>query len=390
MKGYQPDNSLFRREYAARIIGGTRMTDRRAFLGTTAAALASACGARSLRDAAPVPISTGPRLAPVTISRDRIIRTVVGLRPYRPSGFVLRAERVDDKLVVHDYGHGGGGVSLSWGTAHLAVDEASQTERREAAVIGCGVVGLATARLLQRRGWDVTIYAKDLPPNTTSNAAGAQWSPFSVFQAGQTSPAFDRQFDRAARLAYRHFQDLLGDYYGVRWISNYILSRRPPGPRQLLPDLYPDARLLNPDEHPFDSPYARHFKTMFIEPPVYLNAVLRDFLLAGGHIRVREFGNLGDVTSLSEPVIMNCTGLGARDLLGDREMIPVKGQLTVLLPQPEVDYVVISDGLYMMPRADGVLLGGTQERGVWTMEPNQTEADRIFAGHQMMFGAMRG
>ncbi len=130
--------------------------------------------------------------------------------------------------------------------------------------------------------------------------------------------------------------------------------------------------------------------TMFIEPPVYLNAVLRDFLLAGGRVRVRAFQDLGDLTSLSEPVIMNCTGLGSRALLGDRELIPVKGQLTVLLPQPEVDYVVISDGLYMMPRTDGVLLGGTQEREVWTMEPNRAEADRIFTGHRAMFGAMRG
>src|ERR1700749_3615103 len=55
-------------------------------------------------------------LPPVRVSPDREIRTVVGLRPYRPSGFVVRAEKIGDTLVVHNYGHGGSGITLSWGT----------------------------------------------------------------------------------------------------------------------------------------------------------------------------------------------------------------------------------------------------------------------------------
>src|SRR5829696_4011282 len=95
--------------------------------------------------------------APVKVARNRIIREVVGLRPYRPSGFVVNAERFGNKLLVHNYGHGGGGVTLSWGTASLAVDLArdfvatNPTRRRRFAVLGCGVSGLSTARLLQRR-----------------------------------------------------------------------------------------------------------------------------------------------------------------------------------------------------------------------------------------------
>ena len=60
--------------------------------------------------------------APVKVSRDRVIREVVGLRPYRAEGFVVDAERVGHKLIVHNYGHGGAGMTLSWGTASLAVD----------------------------------------------------------------------------------------------------------------------------------------------------------------------------------------------------------------------------------------------------------------------------
>ena len=104
------------------------------------------------------------RFAKVKVSPDRVIRTTVGLRPFRASGFVLRAERFDDTTVVHNYGHGSTGMSMSWGTGHLAMEEALKTGERTAAVVGCGAVGLATARLLQRQGVGVTIYAKDVPP----------------------------------------------------------------------------------------------------------------------------------------------------------------------------------------------------------------------------------
>src|SRR5881628_2386177 len=95
-------------------------------------------------------------LAKVNVSPDRLIRTVTGLRPFRPSGFVVRVERRGDKAIVHNYGHGGGGMTLSWGTSHLAVEEAAKLGQTRFAVLGCGGVGLATARLLQRRGYAVT------------------------------------------------------------------------------------------------------------------------------------------------------------------------------------------------------------------------------------------
>src|SRR5881394_2245241 len=143
------------------------------------------------------------------------IRTVVGLRPFRPSGFVVRAEKLGDKLVVHNYGHGGGGVTLSWGTADLAARLALEAGAQRMAVLGAGAVGLATARILQERGVAVTIYAAALPPDTTSNIAGAQWFPFSVFKGAAVSPAFREQFLAAARFAYLRFQGLVGPSYGV-------------------------------------------------------------------------------------------------------------------------------------------------------------------------------
>src|SRR5947209_16028809 len=123
------------------------LLDRRAFFGAGALALAGCATRRT-----PIRAAAARRLPPVLVTRERVIRSIVGLRPFRPSGFVVRAEKLDDKTVIHNYGHGGAGITLSWGTAQLAVEEGARNEARECAVIGCGVVGLSTARLLQQRG----------------------------------------------------------------------------------------------------------------------------------------------------------------------------------------------------------------------------------------------
>ena len=167
---------------------------------------------------------SGMPLRRVRVSRSRIIRSIAGLRPFRPSGFVVNAERMNDKVIIHNYGHGGGGITLSWGTSHLAMELANETAFKRCAILGCGAAGLSAARLMQTAGWDVTIYAKDLPPNTTSNVAGGQWSPTSVFEEQVATPKFLQQFERAMRHAYRYYQDLVGSEYGVRWISNYNLA----------------------------------------------------------------------------------------------------------------------------------------------------------------------
>jgi len=371
-----------------------RPIPRRAMLKATGlAALGaglSACA--SGRAGSLVSLEPPRRFARVHVSEDRIIRTVVGLRPFRPSGFVVRAEKVGDKTVIHNYGHGGGGITLSWGTSQLAVDEAWKSGERQFAVLGCGAVGLASARLLQQRGAEVTIYAKDLPPHTTSNIAGGQWSPTSVMDRGRRTAESDALLARASRLSHRSYQQLPAAEFGIRWLENYILSDEPLQDwweQDLVRDLYPESRDLRPHEHPFPARYARRFTTMLIEPPIYLHAMLREVRLAGGRVVVRELESRAQLPELPEPVIVNCTGLGAKALFGDEELEPVKGQLTFLLPQPEVDYITIRDGLYMFPRRDGILLGGTFDHGVWSLDVDEAVRQRMVAGHRALFEGMR-
>jgi D-amino-acid oxidase len=385
--------------------------NRRRFLGQTALASAAAslsplafftsCARK--RGAVPIPgggyaapdisFAGACRVPPVRISEDREIRTIAGLRPYRPSGFVVRAEKLGDTLVIHNYGHGGGGVTLSWGTAKLAIDLGAQGHLGSVAVLGCGAVGLATARLLQESGFPVTIYTKDLPPNTTSNIAGAQWLPVSVSDPDHRTPAFNQQFLSAAEFAYRRYQAMLGPRYGVRWMRNYSLendgfdeqgNRGKEGPlRSMLPEL----RDLAPSEYPFSGyKFVRQFDTMLIEPPVYLSAMLAEVRLAGATVKVQSLADRSAIAQLPEKLVFNCTGLGSKALFNDDELTPVKGQLTVLLPQPEVQYAVLYDDLYMFSRTDGILLGGTHEEGVWSLEPSLDKKQEILSKHKSFFG----
>ncbi|HTS64375.1 MAG TPA: FAD-dependent oxidoreductase [Candidatus Acidoferrales bacterium] len=344
------------------------------------------------------PAKSRPKLARVNVAPNRVIRSIAGLRPFRASGFVVRGEKLDAKTVVHNYGHGGAGITLSWGTAQLAVEEGAKSGARDCAVIGCGVVGLSTARLLQMRGYSPVIYAKAMPPETTSNVAGGLWEPTTVFDRGQSSETFRKQFPEAARFAFRRYQSLTGDLYGVRWLSLYTLSANseymPPSgdsPYVEIEKLYPESQILRQGEHPFHAPYAHRRQTMLIEPAIYLNALVRDFFLAGGRIVVREFASIREIAALKEDLIFNCTGLGARDLFGDQELTPIRGQLAFLLPQPEVDYCTIGPGnIYMFPRRDGILLGGTFDRGVSTTEPDPAITERIVRDNAELFAKMRG
>ncbi|WP_213086212.1 FAD-dependent oxidoreductase [Roseateles sp. DAIF2] len=331
--------------------------------------------------AAALDFAAAPAPARMRASADRVIDIAVCTRPFRPQGPRLEAERLHGKHLVHHYGHGGAGWSLSWGSARAVLPliqagvAGGRQQQQRIAVIGGGAIGLTSARVAQRAGLRVRIYCKDLPPDVPSSAATGMWSPDSRFCTEQeATPALCSQWEQMARSSFRTWQSLLGlPGDPVQWRDGYLLSDLPfdqdaggypvgepdyPDLMARLPDIRPRSVLLRPDEHPFRQPHVRRFTQMMFNLSVYQRLLLEDFLREGGEIVRREFESPRQIAGLPEPVVVNCTGYGARALFGDQSLVPVKGQTARLVPQPEIDYALIyrGHGLVVLPRRDGLLV----------------------------------
>ena len=359
--------------------------DRRGFIAASSAALLSGCATLGTRKAE---LGCTP-LPPVRVDESRVIRTVAGLRPYRSSGFVVRREALGDKSLIHNYGHGGAGITLSWGSSRLATDLGLAGHSGPVAVIGSGVMGLTTAQLVQEAGFPVRIYTAALPANTTSAVAGGQISPFGHFSREQVTPAWMAQFQAAMAYSWKRFQTIVGDHYGVRWLPTYEETRRSAIDSDWMDPYYPNSRLLRPDEHPFPVAKVITFETMYVEAPRFMAWLTEEILKAGGTIAIRRFETLADIGSLEEKLVFNCTGIGAKALLADDALTPVRGQLAVLQPQHEVRYAFSGPMGYMFPRGDGILLGGTFERGEMDATPQPDDIARIVASHRSFFSSLR-
>jgi glycine/D-amino acid oxidase-like deaminating enzyme len=355
--------------------------DRRSFAAGSAALLSGCATVGSRRYSGCTP------LAPVLVDQSRVIRTMAGLRPYRRSGFVVRADQLGSKRLVHNYGHGGSGITMSWGTSKLAAELGLQGHSGPVAVLGCGVVGLSTARLVQEAGFPVTIYTAALPPDTTSNVAGGQFHPFGLFKEDSVTPEFKTQFTKALDYSWRRFQIMVGDDYGIRWLPTYVETDSPDA--RLLETFPPINRMLAPAEHPFPWAGTLRYDTMYVETGRYLRQMVRDVQIAGGKIEVRKFATPADITALPEALVFNCTGLGSRDLFGDSDLHPARGQLAILEPQPEVRYAFTGGPGYMFPRPDGIILGGTFELDQWDTTPQPATIARIVENHRRFFASLR-
>ena len=357
------------------------LLDRRGFAASSAALLSSCATVGSRRYSECTP------LAPVLVDESRVIRTIAGLRPYRRSGFVVRADQLSGKLLVHNYGHGGAGITLSWGTSKLATELGLKGHSGAVAVLGSGVVGLSTARLVQEAGFPVTIYTEALPPDTTSNIAGGQFHPFGLFREDAVTPEWHAQFTRALEYSWRRYQIMVGEDYGIRWLPTYVETDSPEA--KVIATFPPINRMLRASEHPFPWASALRYDTMYIETGRYLRQMIRDVQVAGGRIEVRRFASPADLAVLSEKLVFNCTGLGSRDLFGDQDLHPARGQLAILEPQGEVQYAFTGGPGYMFPRPDGIILGGTFELDQWDTTPEPSTIAHILERHKRFFAGFR-
>jgi D-amino-acid oxidase len=246
---------------------------------------------------------------------------------------------------------------------------------RDVLVIGAGVCGLTTAICLAEAGLEVTVRASRPPLETTSAAAGAIWGPHLVEEG---SPVARWSIDTLQTL-----RDLAGQPgTGVRTVRGIQASRRPVRPPGWL-DPLPGWRRCGPGELPPGFVTGWQYTAPVLTMPVYLGYLLDRFAAAGGDLQVATVGSLAEAAA-DAPVVVNCTGIGARDLVPDPGVWPVRGQAVIVANPGITDFFIGPaetgpDFVYMFPHGDTVLLGGTEQHGDWNTDPDPGISRRILA-----------
>jgi len=243
---------------------------------------------------------------------------------------------------------------------------------RDVVVIGCGVIGLSTAVLLRESGFDAHIRTAAMPHETTSSVAAAIWYPYRAYPEDRVLAWGGRTFEVLVRLAK-------DPKTGVVMREGFELHREP-APDPWWMDAVPDVRRCERDELPPGYEDGHAFTVPVIEMPVYLGYLLDRYIAAGGSVEERHVSSLEEVANEYRAVV-NCAGIGARELAGDSGVVPIRGQV-VRVRNPGIErFILDEDGpegvTYIVPRSEDCILGGTAQEGDWNTAPDQATADAI-------------
>ena len=322
------------------------------------------------------------------LSDDAVLGFAGGVRPCRRGGLRLEIERLGSdsgsKAVVHNYGHGGCGVSIAFGTAEEAVrlvDEASDSDA-PVAVLGAGVVGLVTALRLLQSGRRVRIISEQLGTDTVSSVAGAVWLPTGI-EFGDT-PGRVAWFHRILNRSVESLRGL-DDRFGIEPLPVYEPAGAPEYAEFFGNGTLESPRALEVLPIGARAQGGRVFETLFIHTPVFLSALIGEVRRLGGVFEMRRIGRVAELAALEESVAVNCLAYGSRTLFDDGAMFPARGMLVLMRPQA-LGYIKHDGYRYMFPRRDALVLGGCFIEGDTRSEPDEGICRRILGEHRAFWG----
>jgi D-amino-acid oxidase len=252
--------------------------------------------------------------------------------------------------------------------------------KERAVVVGCGIAGLASAHRLLERGFEVSIWTRDLPPRTTSSVAGAIWYPYKVAPAEKVAPW--------AHATYAELE------VHARFESSGVVMR---DGVELLPIGAPKAavaaaaqyrkcarklRELHPECVPAGFERGFEMQVPIAEMPLYLDFLLRRFLERGGRLVERTIASFDEPLDAA-PLVVNCTGLASRELANDRELRAIRGQV-LRVERGDIERFTLDDmdsrGVtYVIPRSKDCILGGTTDEGAEELVPDEAATKSILA-----------
>ena len=263
-------------------------------------------------------------------------------------------------------------------------------------VVGCGVSGLSCGVRLLEAGYEVEIWARELPPHTTSNVAAAIWYPYKAYPVERVVGWGQRGLEVCVELAGV-------EGAGVTLATGYEVFRGEVG-EPWWRSCVGSFRRAEVEELPRGRRDGYVFETPVIEMPVYLEYLMGRFRGLGGELVVRDVRSLEEAFEASG-VVVNCAGLGARELVGDEAVFPIRGQVVRVEPlstrsflldedeehgeggggvEVEAGAEVVLEGeddlrgvTYIVPRSNDCVLGGTAQVGEWSLEPDMGTAEEI-------------
>lgn len=242
------------------------------------------------------------------------------------------------------------------------------------AIIGSGISGLATAYSLVEKGYKVNVFAKAFPPDTTSNRAAAFWFPYHIQNDERCIPWCRRSYERYIALSSEpsagiSMQRLLK-----------VVNERAEEPDMRWIDFMPEGscRLMDPKALQAGFRLGYEVKVPLIESHLFLPWLMNYLKAKGVAFTERE---VKDFSELSEQYqwVVNCSGLGARELCRDRSIYPVRGQVAMIAAQQDMPIVLDNEQpFYIVPRQDVTIIGGTYEEKVWELSPEPATIQGLY------------
>lgn len=244
----------------------------------------------------------------------------------------------------------------------------------EVTVVGSGIIGLTTATVFQQLGYSVRILTRDDCFNSTSAKAGAIWFPYSAAPADKVN--------HWSAISYDWYKALAEEAEtGVQMVDLLVLAT-PESDNNWINELPKEAvRKALPSELPAGFTEGFMARVPMIPPPVYLEYLQYNFLRNGGSIKYQTIQSADELAVISSPVI-NCTGLGAREICNDTSIFPIRGQILKAAPLPGncmVNSTLPGALSYVIHRKDAIILGGTDEAYNESLEVNPEDSRQILS-----------
>ncbi|CAJ0586810.1 unnamed protein product, partial [Mesorhabditis spiculigera] len=260
------------------------------------------------------------------------------------------------------------------------------------AVVGAGIIGLSQACELQKKFPDaeITIVAGEFSPDLTSDIAAGFWHPYLL---GESIPPETLKRWLGATFSYILGYARSHPTHGAMIISGYEFLRKAV-PRPEFADFFLQFRELPADEilavrgtEAYPAEQGWFYTTVFLETGLHMRYLLKKFRQNGGIIQKRILESLDDLGNKYDAIV-NCSGLGAIKLVGDKTVHPIRGQV-IRVKCPTIKHFYLDDEMYILPNSETTVLGGTAEKDDWDLSVRPATVKWIFEENAKRMPALR-